>query len=170
MPINIGGAAQLSASFGTELSLTGAALWAKVDANGVLMRPQTPHMEGNLAGKGAPYNNSGNPLLITANRNTGNCYNGANGLFTCPFDGYYMVTGAGIMSGTSGYFYIYKNGAGVHFTHWSHSGSWHYVPVSGILKCVTGDYIDFRIASPSPATAGIYGEGGHQMFSIALMV
>lgn len=171
MPINVGGVAQLSANFGTELSVTGAALWAKVNQNGILTRPQTPYFAGQLTGLPAPWNpGNGVTLKITADVNQGNCWNNGTGQFTCPVAGYYMTTGAGIMTQTSGYFYLWKNGVQQHYTHWSHNGSWHYVPLSGIVSAAAGDTIAWSLEGVAPAGGGgIYAAGGHGMFSIALL-
>jgi hypothetical protein len=175
MPIDIGGVATLTGAdgtgFGKVLSLDGASKWMGVSESGILTRPQTPYFCGKLTGRGAPYKPAdGNPLLITADVNQGSCWNNATGYFTCPVAGKYLITGAGIMSANSGYFYIRKNGVEQIYTHWNHASSWHYVPISLILQCAASDYIYYTLERVSPATAGIYGETGHQMFSIALMV
>ncbi len=168
MGFDVGGIALTSP--GTTLSLdSGATNWMKVDANGILTRTRTPFMRGQLTGRGSPYN--GNPLLITADVNIGNCWNNANGYWTCPVPGYYMVIGGGIMGGMAsyGYFRIYKNGGQQGFTHWNHSGTWHYVNLSCIVLAAAGDTISYGVDPGSPANAGVYGAGGHGMYSIALM-
>jgi hypothetical protein len=156
---------------GTTLAVaSGATSWMRVNASGIVTRPQTPFMRGQLIGRGAPY--SGTPLLVTADLNIGGCWNNATGYFTCPVAGYYMVTMGGIMGGMPSYGYprLYKNGASNVFTHWNHTGSWHYCNLSSIMSCAAGDTISYGLnAAEGTASAGIYGESGHQMFSIALM-
>jgi C1q domain len=169
MGLDIGNVATLTAPGGV-LSLDAASNWMKVNASGILTRPQTPFFRGHLTGRGAPYNGGGGSLLITALVNVGNCWNDATGYFTCPVAGYYMAQTGGICgpSGT-GYLYIQKNGADMNFTHWNHSSNWHYVSLSSVVSCAASDTIRFVIKSPNPATAGMYGEVNHQMHSIALM-
>jgi hypothetical protein len=170
MGFDIGGAALLTAPTSTSLSLdSGATNWMKVNANGILTRPQTPFMCGQLTGKGSIY--YATPLVVTADVNIGNCWNNTTGYWTCPVAGYYMVTGGNIMGGkvSYGYFHIRKNGTSVIFTHWNHNASWHYVTLSGIIQCAAGDTISYAIVGQSPADAGAYGAGGHCMYSIALM-
>jgi hypothetical protein len=166
MGFDVGGVTLTSP--GTTLSMdSGATNWMKVDANGILTRPQTPFMRGQLTGRGSPY--SAIPLLVTADVNVGGCWNNTTGTWTCPVAGYYMVTGGNIMGSASsyGYFYIQKNGTDVIFTHWN--ASWHYVTMSGIIQCAAGDTLRYVIKGQSPASAGAYGVGGHCMYSIALM-
>lgn len=168
MGIDIGGIATLRSPAGAALSLDGASNWMSVSAGGVLTRPQTPYMRGQLNGQTNPY--SGNPMLVTADVNTGP-WNNATGYWTCPVAGYYLATMGGICGGmaSSGYIYIYKNGSTICFTHWNHSGSWHYCSLSVIASCAAGDTLSFGLQSPNPANAGMYGQSGHQMFSIALL-
>ncbi len=171
MGIDVGGVATLSGPGGNTLSLDAASVnWMKVNASGIVTRPQAPFMRGMLQGKGNPYNGGGGSLLVTAQVNRGNCWNDATGYFTCPVAGYYMVTAGGIVGPPStGYFYIQKNGVTVVYTHWNHTSNWHYVSLSSILSCAVNDSIRYLIGSPNPATAGMYGDANHQMFSIALM-
>jgi hypothetical protein len=139
-----------------------------VNANGILTRPQTPFMRGQITGKGTPYNAT--PLKITAAENIGSCWNDATGLFTCPVAGYYLMTGGNIANTQAGYFYLQKNGATVHFSHWNHTAGWHYVTLSAPISCAAGDTLAFAIGGFTPATGvGFYGDGGHNMYSIALM-
>ena len=168
MGVDIAGVATLS-SPGTTLAVDGASRWMNVNASGILTRPQSPFMRGQFVGKGTPYNAGGAALLVTADVNVGNCWNNANGYWTCPVAGYYMATLGAIASANSGYPQFLKNGGVLHTNHWNHSGSWHYVTMSAIVYCEAGDNFCWVIASPSPATAGFYAEGGHGMFSFALM-
>jgi hypothetical protein len=168
MPISVGSAANLTSSLGTELNLVGFGTWMNVKSTGILTRPQTPHFAGQLTGLGSAYNpGNGVTLKITADRNSGNCWNNATGQFTCPVAGYYMTAGGGIMAQTSGYLYLYRNGVVMHYTHWSHSGSWHYVPLSGIVQAAAGDTIAWTIEGVTGS--GMFAAGGHNMFSIALL-
>ena len=170
MPFDVGGI-RFTSPGGTTLSVDGAVNFMQVNASGIVTRPQAPYMRGQLSGKGgSPYNNGGNALLVTADVNRGSCWNNATGNFTCPVPGYYMATMGGIC-GPAGYGYprIRKNGGDYVFGHWNHAANWHYVSLSAIVLCSAGDTIHFAIQAGSPANAGIYGEGGHQMFSIALM-
>ena len=172
MGLDIGGAATLTAASGA-LSVNGASNWMNVNANGILTRPQTPYMRGQLAGGGLPnpYNAGGGPLLVTADVNVGSCWNNATGLYTCPVPGYYMAVAGNIAGGgpSSGYFYLRKNGVDIHFTHWNHSGSWHYVSLSAVVACAANDYMSWHVTSPNPSSAGVYSGGNHCMYSIALM-
>lgn len=169
MGFDVGGVA-LTSSAGA-LSLDAAAVnWMKVNAAGILTRPQTPYMRGQLTGLGAPYNAGGGPLLITADVSVGGCWNNATGYWTCPVPGYYMVTGASIASQQAGYLYIRKNGGVVHYTHWNFgAGGWHYVSLSDIVLCAAGDNISYTIGGLTPGSNGFYAAGGHGMYSIALM-
>jgi len=169
MGFDIEGVATLTSS-GTTLSLDGVNNWMSVNANGILTRPQTPFMSGQLSGKGNTYNAGGGALLVTADFNVGGCWNNATGFWTCPVAGYYMMTMGNIASGPgSGYPAIGKNGANVHYTHWNHGANWHYISLSCVLQCAAGDTMFFYMFSYSPATAGFYGVSGHGMYSIALM-
>ena len=142
--------------------------WMQVNTSGILTRPQTPYMRGQLAGRGTPY--AGNPLLVTGDVNIGGCWNNATGKFTCPVAGKYMMTGAGIANYQAGYFYLQKNAVNMHFTHWNHGGGWHYVTLSAPIACAAGDTLSYAIGGTTPATGvGFYGDGGHGMYSIALM-
>ena len=173
MGFDIAGAAgsfTLTSPSGTTLSLDGTvANVVTVNASGILTRTQTPIMMGAISGQGTPYNGGGGALRVVAVTNFGGCWNNATGLWTCPVAGDYMVTMGGIASAGSGYPRIRKNGADVNYTHWNSGGNWHYCTLSAILRCAAGDTIHFAIASPNPATAGFYGNGGHGMYSIALM-
>lgn len=170
MGVDIGGAATLT-SPGTTLAVDGTSRWMDVNASGVITRPQTPYMRGQLQGRGTAYNAGGGPLLVTALENRGSCWNNATGYWTCPVAGYYMVAWGNIAGSktSSGYPAIGKNGANYHYVHWSHAAAWHYVSISSVVSCAAGDTIHFYIFSYSPADAGLYGEGGHAMYSIALM-
>ena len=148
----------------------GASNWMKVNASGVLTRPQTPCMIGQLTGLGNPYNAGGTPLKITADTNVGGCWNNATGLFTCPVAGYYMMTAGGIAATQAGYIYIQKNGGDQYFTHWNHTANWHWVSLSAIMPFAAGDTISWYLTGLTPSTTGFYGVGGHSMYSIALMV
>lgn len=165
MGFDIGGAAALTSSSGTTLSMDGASNWMSVNANGILTRGQTPFMRGGFSGAGNPVTGV---LLVTAGANIGSCWNNSTGNFTCPVAGYYMVTGSNIASAGTGYFYIRKNGTSVHYTHWNHSSDWTYVSLSGIVSCAVSDTIQYFVGSVS-AGSGFYGGGGHCMYSIALM-
>lgn len=169
MGINVGGVASLTSPSGATLSLDGAAPWMKVDGNGILTRQQIPYMRGQLTGKGSPYNGGGGSLLVTADTNIGNCWNNATGYFTCPVAGHYMATVGNIAGPAYGYVYIQKNGASFSYTHWYHASSWHYVSLSSIVNCAAGDTIRWTLGTLSPTTNGFYGDGGHGMYSIALM-
>jgi hypothetical protein len=169
MGFDLAGVATLTAAGGV-LSLSGTvANVMKVTANGILTRTLTPYMRGQLSGKGPYYLGSGGHLMITAGENVGGCWNDATGYWTCPVAGYYMVTGANIAQNQAGYFYIQKNGVTVHYTHWNHSPTWHYCSLSDIVLCAAGDSLRYFIGGQTPPTAGFYGEGGHGMYSIALM-
>jgi hypothetical protein len=138
MGIDVGGIALTSP--GTTLSMdSGATNWMKVNASGILTRPQTPFMRGQLGTPGA----LSGLLPVKAGDSVGGCWNDSTSYFTCPVAGYYMATGAGIANTQAGYFSIVKNGAGLYSTHWNHTTTWHYVSISG--------------------------DGGHGMYSIALM-
>ncbi|HEY6617418.1 MAG TPA: hypothetical protein VIZ32_22980 [Vicinamibacterales bacterium] len=166
MGFDIAGVGTLTAASGV-LSLDGTvANVMKVNANGVLTRALTPYMRGQLSGKGDYYAPSG-PLLVTADVNVGGCWNNATGRFTCPVAGSYMVTGGNIAQHYSGYFYIQKNGTTTHYTHWNHSPTWHYVSLSDIVVCAAGDTLNYLIGGLN--SGGFYGNGGHGMYSIALM-
>jgi hypothetical protein len=160
----------LTSPGGTTLSMdSGATNWMSVNASGILTRPQTPFMRGQLVGKGSPYNGGAGPLLVTADVNRGGHWDNATGRFTCPKQGYYMVTAGGIASATVGYLHVRKNGGDMHNTAWNHTASWHYVSLSAVIFAFPSDWFSWYILNPSPATAGFYGDGGHGMFSIALM-
>lgn len=171
MGFDIGGVATLTAPGGNTLSLDGtAANVMRVNANGILTRSITPFMRGQISGQAGTYNAGGGPLLVTADVNTGNCWNNATGYFTCPVAGYYMAT-MGAIAGpvSSGYPRIRKNGGDQHYTHWNHVGNWHFVSVSAVVLCAASDNICFAVASYNPATAGVHGNGNHAMYSIALL-
>lgn len=169
MGFNVGGAAALTSPSGTTLSMDGASNWMNVNASGILTRPQTPFFRGQLSGKGNPYNGSGGNMLVTADENVGSCWNNTTGIFTCPVAGYYMMTLGNIAGTQAGYISIRKNGADQHFTHWNHVASWHYVTLSGIVLCAASDGLHWVMTGLTPGTNGFYGEGGHGMYSIALM-
>jgi hypothetical protein len=168
MGVDIAGIVTLTSPAGATLAMSN---WMNVDASGILTRPQTPHMRGHLTGRGSPY--VANPLLVTSVVDVGGNWNNATGYWTCPVAGYYMVTMGGICGGLSGsqyaYIYINKNGVAVAATHYNHAGTWHYVGLSCILLCAAGDTISYQVGNGNPAGSGIYGEDGHEMFSIALM-
>jgi len=171
MGIDIGGVATLTAPGGNTLSLDGtAANVMRVNASGILTRSITPYMRGQISGQAGTYNAGGNPLLVTADVNTGNCWNNANGLWTCPVAGYYMMAWGSIAGPvSSGYPHLFKNGGSMHFTHWNCNSSWHYISISGIILCAASDTLSFRTISYNPATAGVHGNGNHSMYSIALL-
>ena len=172
MGFDIAGVATLSAPGGNTLSLDGTvANIMKVNANGILTRSITPYMRGQITGQATnPYNAGGGPLLVIADVNTGNCWNNATGYFTCPVAGYYMAVMGSIAGPVStAYPRIRKNGADYHYTHWNHASNWHFVSISAVVLCAASDNICFAVASYNPATAGVYGAGGHQMYSIALL-
>jgi hypothetical protein len=171
MPFDVGGVV-LSSPAGTTLSVdSGGSQWMAVNANGILTRPQTPYFRGMIYGKATPYpGGAGGVLFLTPSVNIGGCWSEANGQWTCPVLGYYMVTGAGIASTQAGYLYIQRNGATYHYTHWNHTTTWHYVSLSGIVYCVAGDTIRYTLGGFTPATGvGFYGDQHHGMYSIALM-
>ena len=167
MPFDVGGVVLTSAS--GVLSVDAASNWMKVNANGILTRPQTPYFRGQLTGLGTPYNAGGTPLKVTADDNVGGCWNNTTGLFTCPVAGYYMVIGGNIAQNQAGYFNLQKNGSTVHFTHWNHMGGWHYVSLSCVVYAAVNDYFGWVLSGLTPATTGFYAQGGHCMYSIALM-
>ena len=170
MGFDIAGVATLTGPGGNTLSLDGTvANVMKVNASAILTRSITPFMRGQFQGRGAPYNAGGGPLLVTADVNIGSCWNDATGYFTAPVAGYYMATLGAIANQNSGYPNILKNGGGYSQQHWNHTADWHYVSLSAIVNLAANDNICWIIQSPGPATAGFYGNGGHQMFSIALM-
>ena len=160
----------LTSPDGTTLSLDGTvANVMKVDASGIVTRSQTPYFRGQISGRGSYHNNAGGPLLVISDVNRGNCWNNANGIWTCPVAGYYIASMFSICGANSGYLYLYKNGVNQRYTHWNHSGGWHNVTLSGVLQCAAGDTIDWRIGSYNPTTTGVHGNGNHAMYSIALM-
>ncbi len=170
MGIDIGGAATLTSPSGTTLSMdSGATNWMQVNANGILTRPQTPYMRGQISGRGSLYNGGGGALLVAADVNFGGCWNNTTGLWTCPVAGYYMATMFSIAGPNSGYVNLQKNGVTQRYTHWNHSGSWHTVTLSGIVLCSVGDTIRWVLTGLGPATNGVHGNGNHAMYSIALM-
>lgn len=169
MPFDVGGVVLTSPS-GTTLDMSsGATSWMAVNASGILTRPQTPFFRGQLTGKGGNYSPAGGHLLVTADVNFGGCWNDTTGYFICPVAGYYIVTGGNIANTQAGYFYIQKNGVTMHYTHWNHVASWHYVSLSDIVSCAVGDTLRYLIGGLTPGTNGFYGAGGHCMYSIALM-
>jgi hypothetical protein len=170
MPFDVDGVVMSSPS-GTTLSMdSGATNWMKVDASGILTRPQTPYFRGHVTGQSSPYNASGASLKITAIENIGSCWNNTTGLFTCPVAGYYMVC-MGAIAGSvgSGYLYARKNNANQHFTHFNHQSNWHFISLHCVMYANVGDYFSWHIENPSPATNGVYGGSNHAMYSIALM-
>jgi hypothetical protein len=166
MPFDVSGVV-LSANGGVISVDSGATNWMKVNTNGIVTRPQTPYMRGQLTGLPAPYNAT--PLKVTADVNVGGCWNNAAGIFTCPVAGYYMVQGGGLGGNQAGYFNILKNETIMHFTHWNHAGNWHYVNLSAVINAAVGDYFYYSLSGLTPATTGFYGAGNHGMYSIALM-
>ena len=172
MGIDIGGAAVLTSPSGTTLSLDdGPTNWMQVNANGILTRPQTPYMRGDIVGRGSTYNASGGALLVASDVNVGNCWNNTTGLWTCPVAGYYLIAFFSICGPAgSGYPHIQKNGSTQRHSHWNFSGgSWHCVTLSCIVLCAASDTLRWIIASPSPAAAGVHGNTNHAMYSIALL-
>jgi hypothetical protein len=167
MGVDVGGVALTSS--GGALSMDADTLWMAVNPSGILTRPQTPYRRGQFSGQGNPYNGNGGPLIFNADENFGGCWNNATGYWTCPVAGHYMVTGAAIAATQAGYFYINKNGSTSHYTHWNHTAAWHYVSLSDIVSCAAGDNISYSVGGLTPATTGLYAEGGHGMYSIALM-
>ena len=166
MGFDVGGVV-LSASGGGLSVDAGATNWMKVNPNGILTRPRTPYFRGQTVARGGVY--QGPTLILQADENVGNCWNVATGKWTCPVLGYYMMTGGFIGGQQAGYFYFMKNNVSVHYTHWNHTASYMYVSLSDILFCAAGDTLHYQIGGFTPAGAGIYGEGGHGMYSIALM-
>ena len=170
MGFDIGGAAALTSSSGT-LSLDATSFnWMKVNPNGILTRPKNPFMRGQITGKGTPYNGGGGNLLITADADNTGSWNNSTGVWTSPVPGYYMVTAGNIANAQAGYLNIMKNGVTEVFTHWNHTNSWHYISLSAVVVCAALDTITFRITSLTPGSNGFYGDGGHNMYSIALLV
>jgi hypothetical protein len=170
MGIDVGGVATLT-SPGATLAVDGASRWMDVNANGILTRPQTPYMRGQISGQASTYNAGGGPLLVVPDVNRGNCWNSAHGIWTCPIAGYYMMTWGAIAGPvSSGYPALARNGGNYHYTHWSHVGNWHFISLSSVIQCATGDTLNFYIFSYNPATAGVHGNGNHAMYSIALLV
>jgi C1q domain len=169
MGFDVGGV--VLSSPGTTLSVDSAgAQWMAVNASGILTRPQTPYMRGQLTGRGSLYNGGGGSMLVTADVNFGNCWNNATGYWTCPVAGYYMTTLGALGGIQAGYIEVQKNGVQTNFTHWnSNSNSWHYVSLSSIVNCAAGDTLRWLMSGLTPATNGFYGAGGHGMYSIALM-
>ena len=145
------------------------AQWMAVNANGILTRPQTPYMRGQITGKANPHNEGGAALKVIADVNFGGYWNNATGLFTCPIAGKYMLTAGNIASNQAGYLNLRRNNADVHFTHWNHGASWHYVSLSAVVVAAANDYFSWHLTGLTPATAGFFGSGGHCMYSIALM-
>lgn len=169
MGLNIGGSATIT-SPGTTLSVDGASQWMAVNASGIVTRPQAPYMRGQISGQISVYNAGGGPLLVVPDVNRGNCWNSANGIWTCPVAGYYMMTWGAIAGPqSSGYPGLMKNGANYHYTHWNHVGNWHFIALSSAIQCAAGDTLYFYIFSQNPSTAGVHGNGNHAMYSIALM-
>jgi hypothetical protein len=168
MGFDVGGVTLTSAGDGTLL-MTGSAPWMRVNASGILTRPQMPHMRGQLSGKGNPTGGDGSPLKITADANTGSCWNNTTGLYTAPVAGYYIATAGNLCAATSGYIYIRKNGVDQHFTHWNHSSSWQFITLSAIISCAANDYLSWHTTGMNPAGGCFYGESGHNMYSFALM-
>lgn len=168
MGFNVGGIALTSPS-GTTLSMDdGATNWMKVNADGILTRPQTPYFRGDLTvGSPNPYNGGGAALPLTAYANVGNCWNA--GRFTCPVAGKYMVQAGSIAYQQAGYLYLRKNNVDIYMTHWNHMGGWHYVSLSAVAEAAVGDYFSWHLTGLTPATCGFYSGAGHAMYSIALM-
>jgi hypothetical protein len=176
MPFDIDGIILTSPS-GTTLDVNiGATNAMKVNANGVLTRPQTPHYRGQLTGLGAPYFPGDNVALKgTAIVNIGSCWNNATGLFTCPVAGKYLIQIGHIGYNPHGYYAIYKNGTNQGLNgHWNFgsgnqgNGSWRYTSQATILPANAGDYFSFGLYSVA-AGGGFYAAGGHGMQSITLM-
>lgn len=170
MGFDVGGITLTSPS-GTTLDMdNGATSWMKVNANGVLTRPQTPYFRGQISGHGSAYNAGGGPLLIAADVNFGGCWNDATGLWTCPVTGYYMTTFGSICGGipSSGYPHIRLNGSSYCYNHWNHASNWTYVSLSAVVYGVAGDTISYGLTAYT-AGAGVHGNGNHAMYSIALM-
>lgn len=168
MPFDVGGIT-LSSPLSNLVVNSGATNWMNVSNYGILNRPQTPYFRGQLTGLGAPYNAGGATLKVTADENVGNCWNNSTGLFTCPVAGYYIVMGGSIASQQAGYVYLQKNGSNGHFTHWNHMGSWTYVSLSVIVPAAANDTFGWILTGLTPATAGFYGNSGHNMFAIGLL-
>jgi hypothetical protein len=168
MGFDVGGIALTSPGDGTFV-VTGAAPWMRVNTSGILTRPQMPFMRGQMSGKGGAYNAGGAPLKVTADVNGGSCWNDATGLFTAPVAGYYLATAGNIAGQQAAYLYLRKNGGDIHFVHWNHVAVWHYVTLSAIASLAAGDYLSWHVTGRTPDTAGFYGDGGHCMYSIALM-
>jgi hypothetical protein len=146
--------------------------WMFVTDSGILTRWYTPHMRGRITGRGSGYIPAGavntvGTILVSAYDNYGSCWNDSTGRFTCPVAGTYLMTAGNICATGSGYIYLYKNGAQVHFTHWNVGGSWQYTPLSAPVVAAAGDYLSF-MANVGSGT-GLYGAGDHGMYSISLM-
>jgi hypothetical protein len=169
MGIDIAGVATMTAPGGI-LSLDGTVSNVmKVTPGGILTRSLTPYFRGQLTGKGGSYNAGGGSMLITADVNRGNCWNGSTGYFTCPIAGKYMVTCGNLAGQQAGYVWIQQNGGNAFMSHWNHMAAWHYVTASGILNCAAGDNIRYVLSGLTPGTNGFYGDGNHCMYSIALL-
>lgn len=67
-------------------------------------------------------------------------YNASTGLFTAPIAGKYFVS-AHVITNTPGsaYFYLYKNGSQVSFSHLNMSGTWGHLTITGIVNCAIND-------------------------------
>ena len=170
MALNIKG---LSISSPTGTTFQAGSL-LNVNAAGIITRPNTPYMRGQISGRGTIYNaGNGGYMLIVPDENIGNCYNPANGLWTCPVAGHYIMMGSSIATGTaqgvqgSGYVYIYKNGANYAFTHWNFTSSWHYVSISAVVAASAGDTMGWVL---SAGTGGWHGNGNHHCFAIGLLM
>ncbi len=170
MGFDVGGI-KLTSPAGANLFVDkGAVPWMRVNPSGIVTRPQTPWMRGEIAGRGTPYSPGiDNPLMVTAYDQVGDCWNNGTGRFTCPVNGYYLMTAGNIAQVQAGYLYLRRNGATIHFTHWNQQSTWEYVNVSGIIKAAPGDYLSYHMGGTTPSTIGFYGDGGHNMYSIALL-
>lgn len=86
---------------------------------------------------------AGSPIIFpTVSYDTNSAYNASTGEFTCPMNGYYMITGA-LLAGAQYGVYIYKNGvldSAIGYAP-SASGSTSY---SGTVQCNIGQTLDIR--------------------------
>lgn len=147
--------------------------WMFVEnSTGVLTRWYTPHMRGRLTGKSGSYipagaNGTIGTIMVSAYDNYGSCWNDTTARFTCPVAGTYLMTGGNICQTGYGYWYLYKNGAQVVFTHWNIGSAWEYVNLSSPVVAAAGDYLNFAVNVSTGS--GLYGAGDHGMYSISLM-
>lgn len=167
MPVDVNG---IILSGGSTFAMSnGSTNIMAVSAGGVISRPQTPYVRMKTSAQGPYYHPSGNMVFGSVDQQVGSNWNNSTGVWTCPVAGYYLATmnfiGANSNGVAYGYPVIQKNGGTYCFSHWNINGSWDTCGLSAVIQCNANDTISFQLTAGN----GVYGEGNHCFYGIALL-